>query len=167
MIWEQMNEVTKETYTKKRWKPWLKALLIKFWFYGAVYFFIGWGLFLVTSDQLDLVVILGLVMGAVNDLAVNRILRGMESPKLEYHPFMMVTSPKFYAFPINLLYGLLLSFMVAYTYNFINIAVISANGLSPDVVPFGAEPIMFGVFSVLYDISLTHLFRFVFKRKDK
>jgi hypothetical protein len=41
-------------------KPWLKASLIKFWFYGAVYFFVGWGLFLASGDQLDLIVVLGL-----------------------------------------------------------------------------------------------------------
>ncbi|HWQ58369.1 MAG TPA: hypothetical protein VN540_05045 [Clostridia bacterium] len=152
-------------------KPWLKASLIKFWFYGAVYFFVGWGLFLASGDQLDLIVVLGLAMGAVNDLAVNRIFRNMETARLEYHPYMMVPAKAFYAFWLNLLYGLALSILVALFYQFANIVIIRLFELSEESVPLGAEPILYGIVAMLLDIGLVRLFRyalpaFVRKRRE-
>lgn len=161
-----MNE-SKNAYTRKKWKPWLKAALIKFWFYGAIYYFVGWGLFLASSDQLDVTMALGLVIGAANDLAIGRIFRSMESSRLEYHPYMMVRNISVAGFFCNIAYGVLLSFLVAYFYHFVNLAIIALRHLPETAIPLGAEPVLYGIVMMLFDITLTHLVHFVFRKKEK
>ena len=74
-----------EKYTsagkKKRVPVPLKVFLIKAWFYGAVCFFIFWGLGLYVASQLDLCVIGAFVMGLVTDLLINTLLRFGEMAK--------------------------------------------------------------------------------------
>ena len=150
----------KEKYVKKRLPAWLKAMGLKLWFYGAVYFFVGWGLMaLSSSDQLDLVLVLGLTAGAVNDLAVNRILLGLESSRHEYRAYIMFPGRDVSGLLLNLLYGTVLSFFVANIYNIINILIIKLANLPYTAVPFGAEPIMYGLFMMLLDVGLIRLFR--------
>ncbi|MEX1377482.1 MAG: hypothetical protein AB1Z23_08395 [Eubacteriales bacterium] len=156
----------KEFVVKKKRKlpTWLKAVLIKFWFAGAVYFFVGWGLFLNTTDQLDLALVIGLVLGTITDLMVNRIFHGMEHVGNEYSIFMMFPKKNFASFLLNVLYGIILSFIVAYTYHFINAAIIQIKYLPETSVVLGAEPILFGVFCMSYDM-LFLLVKRLFKKE--
>lgn len=156
----------KETVRKKRRLPaWLKAVLMKFWFAGMVFFFVGWGLFINTTDQLDLTLILGLVLGIVTDLIVNRIFRSMERGKGEYAPFMMFPRKNYLSFLFNIIYGVALCFLVAYTYQIINAAAIGFFHLPEAKVVLGAEPILFGVFCMAYDMLLLQVKKLFVKRK--
>lgn len=129
---------------------WLKAVVLKAWFSGAVFYFIGWGLFI--TDQLDLTVVMGLILGLAMDLLLNRLLVFFETNRLEYRKYIFCYSKKFYSIPVNLIYGMLLSFLVAYTYNSINLILIAVQDLPADALPFGAEPILYGVFFTIYDM---------------
>lgn len=150
---------------KRKLPPWLKAVLLKFWFAGAVFFFIGWGLFINTVDQLDLTLILGLVLGIVTDLLTNRILRGMEQGKGQYKPFMMFPKKHYLSFVWNILYGILLCVLVVYTYQIINVAAIRIYHLPETKVTLGAEPILFGVFCTGYDMLLLQIKKVFAKRR--
>ena len=138
---------------RKHLPHWLKACFIKFWFAGAVYFFIGWGLFLSSADQLDLTLALGAVLGLLTDLIVNKVLFLMEKGGREYHPYVLCWSERWYvSLPVNLVYCVVLSFLVAYTYHFINLFAARAQGLGAGTIVLGAEPILFGLFILLYDL---------------
>jgi hypothetical protein len=154
-------------YKKKRLPTWLKAILIKAWFAGAVYFFIGWGLFINTTDQLDITLAIGLVLGIITDVVVNRIFRGMERGRLEYHRFMMFPKKKITSFFLNVLYAIILAFIVAYTYNIINYAAIKLNNLPETSIVLGAEPILFGVFYTAYDLLFLQIKKAVVRTRSK
>lgn len=153
---------------KKRKIPvWLKAILIKIWFAGAVFFFVGWGLFISSTDQLDLMLVLGVVFGAVTDLIVNRIFFFMEREKGEYLPFMMVSRKKYLGFILNILYGILLCTFVVYTYQVINVAAISIFKLNENIIVLGAEPILFGVFCMVYDMLFIQIKKLIVRKRMK
>lgn len=154
---------------KKRRKipVWLKAILLKIWFAGAVFFFAGWGLFISTSDQLDLMLVLGVVLGAVTDLMINRIFFFMEREKGEYLSFMMVPQKKYLGFILNVLYGILLCAFVVYTYQGINVAAIGIFKLNENTVVLGAEPILFGVFCMAYDMLFLQIKKLIVRKRIK
>ncbi len=152
----------------KKWPAAVKALLIKAWFAGAVYFFVGWGLFINSLDQLDLTLALGLVLGAVTDLMVNRILvTFMDNGGDTYKKYIMFYSKKFYFFWVNILYGVLLSFLIAYTYHAINLIAVRLNDLAENAVVLGAEPILYGIFFTAYDALLVAVKNTIKKRMNK
>lgn len=167
MIGKVKTLTGRDTKVKKKRKlpPWLKVVLLKFWFAGAVFFFVGWGLFINTSDQLDLALILGLVLGVVTDLLTNRILRSMERGKGQYAPFMMFPKKHYLSFVWNVLYGILLCVLVAYTYQIINTAAIRLYHLPETKVVLGAEPILFGVFCTGYDMLFLQIKKVFAKRR--
>lgn len=135
-----------------KFADWLKALFIKFWFAGAVFYFVGWGLNIVTYNQLDVVFVLGLVMGLVTDYMANAIMRNMQKGEKNMNAFMMFPGKKWYNILLNIPYAMLLTALVAYTYSFINIWVANAKGLAEGTVALGAEPLLYGLFYLSYDM---------------
>ncbi len=153
-------------YRKKRKLPvWLKAVLIKLWFAGAVYFFVGWGLFISSTDQLDLTLVLGAVLGLVTTLLVNKIFVAMDRGKGDYNAYMMFPQKNFGGFLLNILYGIIICFCVAYTYHLINLTAIRLYHLPETRVVLGAEPILFGVFCMGYDMLFLQFKKLLVKRK--
>ena len=86
---------------------WLKALFVKFWFAGAVCYFIMWGLHI--TDSLDRAVLVGFVLGVIVELFVNPIFRFMESDRKEFNPYMMFPFPfkAYWTFFTNIIYYIL------------------------------------------------------------
>lgn len=127
----------------------LKVALIKAWFYGAVCYFVFWGLGLYVRAQLDLMVAAGAVMGMVTDLLINSLLRFMERGKGESRAYMMVTLRGTGGLLLNLLYGEGLMFLVVTMYAAVNLCLgmLGAGML-------GVGPLMFGVFATLADSAL-------------
>jgi hypothetical protein len=160
-----LNNNTVVVKKKRRLPAWLKAILIKAWFAGAVFFFVGWGLFISTTDQLDLTLILGIVYGAVTDLMVNRIFFQMGREKGEYLPFVMISKNKYLGFLFNILYGIVLCSLVVYTYGFINIAAISIFKLPETKIVLGAEPILFGLLCMGYDMLFLQIKKLIKKKR--
>lgn len=150
-------------YRKKSGIPlaqWLKILLIKIWFAGAVCFFCLWGIGYYLQDQLDQMIVVGFALGVVTDLLVNNLFRFMEKTPGGNDRWMMLPQKRFATLPLNILYGYLVLLCVVMTYQVINTALISLTG-AVGTIPLGVEPILFGVFTALWDtllIKMKHVF---------
>ncbi len=130
---------------------WIKAIFIKWWFAGAVCYFVMWGLS--TGDPLDRAFICGAVMGLVTDILVNPLFRYMETDRKEYNAYMMFPFPfkAFWTFFTNIIYYIIVIAGVNGLYILLNYVIISATGTES---VFGAvEPLLFGVFAVLVDMA--------------
>ena len=134
----------------------LKALLIKFWFNGAICFFFLWGLGAYLHSWLDQMVVLALALGAVTDLLTNNVFRFYARTPGTNDRWMMFPQRAFYTLPLNLLYAGLLLFLVMTTYNVVNAAIIGITG-AKDTLPLGVGPILFGVFTTAWDILLIRI----------
>ena len=132
---------------------WLKALFIKFWFNGAACYFFYWGLGVYISDVWAIILVLGIALGIITDVMVNNIFRFMQSDEREYDNWMMIPMKKFWTFFVNILYAFVVMACVVTTYNWINELIIALKGLPADEVPLGVEPLLFGVFYLVYDLA--------------
>jgi len=135
-----------------------KALLIKVWFYGAVCFFVFWGLGLYLADRLDLYFTAAVMLGMVTDLLINHFLRNIEKLPGGSQRLMMVKKRGVAGFFLNLMYGFLLLFGVMTIYNALNLLFQLI--LGPSAFVLGVEPILFGVFTTAVDtlyIRIKHL----------
>ena len=132
---------------------WLKALLVKWWFAGMVCFFFVWGLGI--SDSLDLMVLVGAVLGIVVDALVNPLFRYMETDRREYNAYMMFPFPfkAFWTFFTNISYYILVMIGVSYCYAGLNELINLITGHTDAFhIAVGLEPLLFGTFCVLVDM---------------
>ena len=137
-----------------------KALLLKFWFNGAVCFFFFWGLGNYLRDFLDQFTVLGIAMGVITDLLVNNIFRFYEKTPGGNDRWMMFPKRSLAAFFLNILYAFLVLFLVYSLYNMINRLLVALTGAA-DSKPLGVEPILFGLFYLAADLlflSMKRLF---------
>lgn len=125
---------------------WIKALFIKFWFAGAVCYFMMMGI--MYSDGLDAAFFTGIVLGIIVDVLVNPLFRYMETDRKEYNNYMMFPFPfkAFWTFFTNILYYLLVIFIVSLIYGGIN------SGVADNSIGLGVEPLLFGVICVAIDM---------------
>ena len=130
---------------------WLKALFIKFWFNGAVCFFVFWGLAMYIPDFLDMMIVFGVILGIVTDILVNNTLRFLEINPGQNSKWMMFPKKKFWTFFANIVYAILVLFCVFYLYNAINYMIIEGTGDANFIL--GVEPIAFGLLYLLVDFS--------------
>lgn len=133
---------------------WLKALFIKFWFNGAVCFFFYWGLGIFLTHIWDLILVMGVAMGIITDVIVNNIFRFIQSDDRECDKWMLTPSKKFWTFFVNILYAGAILLAVVYTYEGINRLINAAQGNTPDTVPLGVEPFLFGLLYLAYDLAV-------------
>lgn len=136
----------------------VKALFIKFWFNGAVCYFIFWGLSLYLTDTLDMIFIMAIVLGMITDVLVNNTLRFIETIPGENAKWMMFPKKKLWTFFANIIYSFLILFCVIYFYEAINISLNYIIGTS-DKIYLGVEPILFGLFYMLFDLLFTGMKR--------
>lgn len=134
--------------TKWHFPQWLKVILIKSWFYGAVCFFVYWGLGLYLADQLDLFFVAAVVMGMVTDLLINHFLRFTEKLPGGSRQWIMVTRRGAAGFFLNLLYGFVLTFLVVTAYQLVNTVLFNLTGGGEDAFILGVEPLFYGLFSM-------------------
>ena len=157
-----------EKYTPKRGlrlPQWLKVVLIKAWFFGAVCFFFLWGLGNYVTSNLDMLFVTAVALGMVTDLLVNPILRFMEKYPEQNDKWMMVTKKGMVGLGLDLGYGFVLMFCVYYFYNFINVAIVTVTAAA-DTVPLPVEPIGFGLICVGLDmlfISIKRVFQSILR----
>ena len=138
--------------TKWKFPQWLKVLLIKTWFYGAVCFFVFWGLGMYLADQLDLSFVAAIIMGMVTDLLINHFLRFTEQLPGGSARWIMVTRGGAGGFFLNLLYGFLLIFLVVTFYQAVNTVIFTLYGGSETAPLLNVEPIIFGLASTGADM---------------
>ena len=94
---------------------WVKAILMKYWFFGAIIFFMMMGIPGLASSLKY--VVAGIAGGAIIDVACNNILLLIETNKHEARHFMICPKSKHGVLSlfINVLYGLALFTATAYT----------------------------------------------------
>lgn len=129
----------------------LKIIALKAWFAGVVCFFILWGLGTYVTAELDMLFITALALGLVTDLLLNNLIRFMEETPGANDRWMMFPKKGMLSFLLNLLYGFVLLFCVYMLYNLINFTINSITG-DMEAVPLGVEPILFGVFTMAFDM---------------
>lgn len=138
----------------------IKALFIKFWFNGAVCYFIYWGLGLFIPNTLDMIVVLGVVMGMVTDILVNNAFRFFAVTDGDNDKWMMFPKKKLWTFFANIGYALVVTFIVSWVYNILNILLLA---ISSGQAFVGVEPILFGLFYVGVDMLFIGMKRLVIK----
>ena len=138
----------------------VKILFIKAWFAGAVCFFFLWGLGTYISSMIDMLFILGTVLGIVTDLLVNNTIRFIEKTPGENDKWLMFTHKGIVSFFLNILYSLLIVVCVYILYNVLNLILIAIIG-NPDTVPLGVEPILCGVCCMAFDMLCSGIKRLV------
>lgn len=151
---EELEKYTSGRQKKLRLPATLKIVLIKAWFYGAVCFFVFWGMGLYVTAQLDLYLIAALIMGMITDLLINSLLRFGEKRGGESRRYMMVTRTGVAGFALNMLYGVVLMFADVTVYTAVNVVLRMLFG-SGEGAPFlGVEPILFGLITTGVDTLL-------------
>ena len=135
----------------------IKAIFIKWWFAGACCFFFLWGLGAVVTDQIVLLLILGIGLGVVNDILTNNFLRFLESSNREYDKWIIFPWRKWWTIFPSVVYSIALLYCVVKTYDGLNMMIIEIQGLDPASVPLGVEPLLFGIIYLVYDLALVWL----------
>ncbi len=162
------KEIEKYTSKKKHHIPsWLKVAFIKFWFAGAVCYFVMWGLGMMISG-LDLMVVLAIVLGLSTDLMVNHVIRHFEAFPGAGDKYMMFTAKKFWTVFLNIIYCSVILFFIVQTYNLINTLLVG-DVSTAETVAVGVEPILFGLLFVGFDtlfIAIKKTLIKVFKDAD-
>lgn len=154
---EQAPEYSKEELNRYRTRKgfhiadWVKLLLVKVWFAGAVCFFILWGLGLYVGNMLDMLFVLGVVLGMVMDVLENSIIRFIEKIPGENSGWMFFPKKGMGSFFGNVVYGCVIVLCVYMTYNVINSFLSMFLGTT-DIVYLGVEPFLFGTFCMGFDM---------------
>lgn len=151
---------------------WVKAIFIKWWFAGAVCYFILMGLGRVVPDALDQAVLAGCVLGIFTDMFVNPIFRFMESSEKEYNKYMMFPFPfkQFWTFFTNIIYYLVVGLLVMLMYSGINQLFNLINNNYDGYVTIAVGPLIYGTFCVIVDmafIGVKDLIVFLVKRAKR
>ena len=151
---------------------WVKAIFIKWWFAGAVCYFILMGLGRVVTDALDQAVLAGCVLGIFTDMFVNPIFRYMESSEKEYNKYMMFPFPfkQFWTFFTNIIYYLVVGLLVMLMYGGINQLFNLINNNYDGYVTIAVGPLIYGTFCVMVDmafIGIKDLIVFLVKRAKR
>lgn len=129
----------------------VKVLLLKAWFPGAVCYFILWGLGMYVYSLIDMLFIMGIVLGLVTDLLTNNVIRFIETTPGENNKWLMFPQKGMTSFFLNLIYALVLVVCVYFLYSFLNLTIVRILG-NPDTVPLGVEPVLYGVFCMALDV---------------
>ena len=129
---------------------WIKALFIKFWFNGAVCFFIFWGLGMLIFG-LDMIVVMGIVLGMVNDLLVNNVFHFFAITPGSNNKWMMFPKRKLWTFFANIGYSTFILFIGVWIYSIINIAYNAIMGTT-NQIGLGVEPVFFGLLYMAVDM---------------
>ena len=132
---------------------WVKAIFMKFWFNGAVCYFIYWGLGLFVTNLENMILILALSLGIVTDILVNNAFRFFASTPGANDKWMMFPKKKLINLFLNVIYSFVVLISEVGLYNSIN-AVINAMRGTVGEVFLGVEPVLFGLFYVMIDLAL-------------
>lgn len=87
---------------------WVKAIFIKYWFYGAICFFSLMGSGLIGENA---ALFAGVLAGCLFDIVVYNILKMMDSDENESRHYIMYKSKKFYSLLINIVFQVLVFFL--------------------------------------------------------
>lgn len=132
----------------------VKALVIKYWFFGALYFFFVMGITAFMGDKYSVtlqMLLLSVVIGVANDFLVDNILLALETSHHEAHWWWMIKSKKLYSLFLNLAYGFVLGFGASL------LCAYFASLLPSNDFGFFREPLSFAFVALALDLLLTGL----------
>ena len=135
----------------ERLPAWFKAVFMKFWFNGAVCYFILWGLGLFITNFENMILILALVLGMVTDILVNNAFRFFAVVEGANDKWMMFPKKKYINLIFNIIYSFAVLLIVVWFYNTLN-GVINVMLGTENQVYVGVEPVLFGLFYVIFDL---------------
>ncbi len=146
----QYSEEELYKYRKKKFQipEWLKVCFIKFWFAGAICYFIIWGI--PGVGWLDQLVILAMVYGMATDLLTNNVIRFMEPYKGANDKWLMVTKRGMVGLGLNLACSVVVVFLVYCSYAVINM-----------IIATGVEPLLFGLLCMGAELLLIGIKRLI------
>ncbi len=163
---DRLVNADKKTYDKTKGDPgkeyrskgfldkipsWIKSLFIKFWFNGAVCFFIFWGLGLYVTNMLDMIVVMAIVMGMVTDIFVNNAFRFFATYEGQNDKWMMFPKKKYWTFFANIFYAFLILVGVIWFYNILNVVLNNIKGTTEELY-VAVEPLLFGLSYMAIDM---------------
>ena len=154
---EETPEYSREELEKYRSKKGLKlsdiakVIIIKAWFSGAVCYFFFWGLSNYIGNLIDMLFVLAVALGIVTDLLTNNVIRFFGKTSGDYDKWLMFPKKGYMSFIWNILYGFVILLGVYTLYNMINLALNGIFGTGNETY-LGVEPLMFGVFSMGFDM---------------
>ncbi len=129
----------------------VKALVLKYWFFGMIYFFFVMGI--PNLDMTSETVIVGVALGILNDLVIYKILELFDSYKNESQYYKFFRSKKVYSIFINTVYGFIvggLSMIFSFVFRYW-----IQNGTSLEVFDtikwLFAEPFTFALLALFVD----------------
>lgn len=137
----------------------VKAIFLKWWFFGCGCFFVIWGLSLFFGGDnstnpgvsMILAIVLALFNGVVTDMMVNNILELMDTDQRESQWFKMFHNGKIYSLFINLAYSFVVTFCAVMSIELIAyICDINFGNAGP--FENGVEPILCGIICLFYDL---------------
>ncbi len=131
--------------------------IAKWWCYAAVYYFVGFGMPMLMTSVIDTIFTLGLVLGLVQTFVVSFVVKGICGKEEIYHKYLAVKTKSPFRILLYVLYGWVLTIFVAMTYQIINMLINSIMGYGNGVIKFGVEPLLFGVFMLVYDTAIIRL----------
>jgi hypothetical protein len=129
---------------------WVKAVLIKYWAIGAIYFFFVMGITTwmnVTYNPLIQMLVVGIAMGFMNDFITDNILDAIETSKKEAHYWWIFKNAKIYSLFINLAFALAWSYATGFLCAYL-VTITPANS-------FGVwqEPLTFAVIGLAIELA--------------
>lgn len=142
---------------------WIKVNLLKWWIAGAIYYFIGFGLLFTLSSFIDLVVYMGLAIGIINEYIIKNIILWMERENLSLGHYIEIESKGIKGVVLNFIFGIIISIIIAFTYEGINAGLIQLLGRNQSEVIIGTEPVLFGLFYVIYSTIYLQIKRKIFQ----
>ncbi len=126
----------------------IKAILIKYWFFGVICFFVLMGLGFVLQDFIDKFVVCGLLGGMVTDVVTDNILIMIDSDKNESKWYVIYKKEKsVLSLIINLVYSLALFFGCGYLMSLI------ISTYSDKSFWFLQEPLSQALFLIIVDMA--------------
>ncbi len=137
----------------------VKILFTKAWFAGAVCFFFVWGLGIV--NPLDIIVVIGIILGLITDLFTNNVIHFFEGTPGENDCWLMIHKRGVLGLLLNIVYSFLVLFCVIMLYNGIDLLLIAIAGSAEKALNLPIEPVMFGVFSMGFDMLFIGIRRWI------
>jgi len=137
--------------TKKIFTDDVLARIFRWWAASAIYFFVGWGTSVgFQSTVIDFVFFLGIAIAVFEMFIVNPVVNSMFNLK---NPIKFSDKSIMKKVLYRLKYiarTIIILIFVVMTYDIINFSAIILFGLSQETVVLAGEPILFGIFYMIY-----------------
>lgn len=135
------------------WMPvGMKVILLKCWAAGIVFYFVGFGSPFLRPGSFGQIFSLGSILGLMNSYAVSRIVRDLaRGAKNNGGKFNSVHREGPVGTLTHILLSLLIVFLTAYSYDFLNRLILILPGIEQNRVYLPAEPIGFALFYAFFD----------------